>query len=185
MPGGGIVRPVNVASRKRYRGVNVVALCAAAEETGYASGPWGTYRQTSALIRNKSSARDSYRLPFLSSNSRLGRCEDCRRGLDDLNTNRIWKEQRENLKQRGSKGFNFRSQNRRRSRRSRQCPFNQRLRRDIVLVADLDLADLFEPAVVEPMLIDLAMIDDPGFANGTERGVIGRAPRIDVGPSGP
>jgi hypothetical protein len=67
LPGGGIVRPVNVASRKRYRGVNVVALCAAAEETGCASGPWGTYRQTSALIRNKSSARDSYRLPFLSS----------------------------------------------------------------------------------------------------------------------
>jgi len=27
--GGGIVRPVNVASRKRYRGVNVVALWAA------------------------------------------------------------------------------------------------------------------------------------------------------------
>jgi antirestriction protein ArdC len=39
LPGGGIVRPVNVASRKRYRGVNVVAFCAAAEETGYASGP--------------------------------------------------------------------------------------------------------------------------------------------------
>ena len=39
LPGGGIVRPGNVASRKRYRGVNVVAFCAAAEETGYASGP--------------------------------------------------------------------------------------------------------------------------------------------------
>ena len=43
--GGGIVRPVNVASRKRYRGVNIVALWAAAEEKGYTSGTWGTYRQ--------------------------------------------------------------------------------------------------------------------------------------------
>ena len=35
---GGIMRPVNVASRKHYRGVNVIALWAAAEEKSYASG---------------------------------------------------------------------------------------------------------------------------------------------------
>src|SRR4051812_776979 len=43
--GGNIMRPVNVASKKAYRGVNVLALWATAEEKGYASGTWGTYRQ--------------------------------------------------------------------------------------------------------------------------------------------
>ena len=42
---GSIMRPVNVASKKSYRGVNVVALWAYAEESGYSSGVWGTYRQ--------------------------------------------------------------------------------------------------------------------------------------------
>jgi antirestriction protein ArdC len=48
------MRPVNVASKKRYRGVNVVALWACAEESGYSSGIWGTYRQcagTGAQVR--------------------------------------------------------------------------------------------------------------------------------------
>jgi antirestriction protein ArdC len=40
-----IMRPVNVASKKPYRGVNVLALWATAEEKGYTSGTWGTYRQ--------------------------------------------------------------------------------------------------------------------------------------------
>jgi antirestriction protein ArdC len=44
---GGILRPVNVASKKAYRGVNVVALWAYAEEFGYSAGVWGTYRQWS------------------------------------------------------------------------------------------------------------------------------------------
>jgi antirestriction protein ArdC len=42
---GNIMRPINVASKKAYRGVNVVALWAHAEETGYSSGTWGTYKQ--------------------------------------------------------------------------------------------------------------------------------------------
>jgi antirestriction protein ArdC len=42
---GNIMRPVNVASKKPYRGVNVLALWATAEEKGYTSGTWGTYRQ--------------------------------------------------------------------------------------------------------------------------------------------
>ncbi len=42
---GGIMRPVNIASKKAYRGVNVVALWAYAEEFGYSSGTWGTYKQ--------------------------------------------------------------------------------------------------------------------------------------------
>jgi antirestriction protein ArdC len=42
---GNIMRPVNSASKKAYRGVNVLALWATAEEKSYTSGVWGTYRQ--------------------------------------------------------------------------------------------------------------------------------------------
>jgi antirestriction protein ArdC len=45
---GSITRPVNVASKKAYCGINVVALWAYAEEFGYSSGTWGTFRQWSA-----------------------------------------------------------------------------------------------------------------------------------------
>jgi antirestriction protein ArdC len=51
---GGIIRPVNVASKKQYRGINVGALWAYAEESGYSSGVRGTYRQwaeTGAQVR--------------------------------------------------------------------------------------------------------------------------------------
>jgi antirestriction protein ArdC len=44
---GNIMRPVNIASKKAYRGVNVVALWAYAEESGYSSGTWATYKQWS------------------------------------------------------------------------------------------------------------------------------------------
>src|SRR6185295_13448416 len=37
--------PINVASRKFYRGINTVCLWAAAQSKGYASGEWGTYQQ--------------------------------------------------------------------------------------------------------------------------------------------
>ena len=52
---GNITRPVNIASKKPYRGVNVLALWATAEEKAYTSGVWGTYRQWSeagAQVRN-------------------------------------------------------------------------------------------------------------------------------------
>lgn len=44
-----ITTPVNVASQKAYRGVNVIALWTAAHAVGYPSGIWGTYRQWQAL----------------------------------------------------------------------------------------------------------------------------------------
>ena len=37
--------PINVASRKPYRGINTLCLWAAAAAKGYESGEWGTYRQ--------------------------------------------------------------------------------------------------------------------------------------------
>jgi antirestriction protein ArdC len=42
---GSIMRPVNVASKKAYRGINILALWATADEKGFSSGVWGTYKQ--------------------------------------------------------------------------------------------------------------------------------------------
>lgn len=43
--GGNIICPTNIASRKAYRGVNIIALWAASEARGFTTGVWGTYRQ--------------------------------------------------------------------------------------------------------------------------------------------
>ena len=37
--------PINVTSKKPYRGVNTLCLWASAESKGYESGEWGTYKQ--------------------------------------------------------------------------------------------------------------------------------------------
>src|SRR5258708_34129386 len=37
--------PVNVTSKKPYRGINTVCLWAAAQAKGYERGEWGTYQQ--------------------------------------------------------------------------------------------------------------------------------------------
>jgi antirestriction protein ArdC len=47
--GSDLARPVNIASKARYRGVNVLALWVAAMKFGYPSGLWGTYRQFAAV----------------------------------------------------------------------------------------------------------------------------------------
>ncbi len=47
--GDAITRPVNVASRNPYRGVNTLALWASAAKHGYPTGLWGTYRQWSEV----------------------------------------------------------------------------------------------------------------------------------------
>lgn len=44
---GNIMRPVNIASKHAYRGVNILTLWAAADACGYSSGTWGTYKQWS------------------------------------------------------------------------------------------------------------------------------------------
>lgn len=43
--GAATARPINVASTRAYRGVNVLALWVAARGAGYPMGLWGTYRQ--------------------------------------------------------------------------------------------------------------------------------------------
>jgi antirestriction protein ArdC len=43
--GTAITTPVNVASSKTYRGVNILSLRVAANAAGYPAGIWGTYRQ--------------------------------------------------------------------------------------------------------------------------------------------
>ncbi|WP_026622212.1 antirestriction protein ArdC (plasmid) [Ensifer sp. WSM1721] len=47
--GSAITTPVNVASSKAYRGVNILSLWAAAHAAGYPAGIWGTYRQWQSL----------------------------------------------------------------------------------------------------------------------------------------
>jgi antirestriction protein ArdC len=47
--GSAIARPTNLASQKRYRGINILALWIAAMKSGYGSGLWGTYRQFAAM----------------------------------------------------------------------------------------------------------------------------------------
>ncbi|SDN66310.1 ArdC family protein [Ensifer sp. YR511] len=47
--GSALTTPVNIASTKTYRGVNVLSLWAAAHAEGYPTGIWGTYRQWQAL----------------------------------------------------------------------------------------------------------------------------------------
>ncbi|MDK1389732.1 zincin-like metallopeptidase domain-containing protein [Sinorhizobium sp. 8-89] len=47
--GSAITTPINVASSKAYRGVNVIALWAAAHMAGYPASIWGTYRQWQEL----------------------------------------------------------------------------------------------------------------------------------------
>jgi antirestriction protein ArdC len=37
--------PINITSKKPYRGINTVCLWAAAQSKGYESGEWGTYKQ--------------------------------------------------------------------------------------------------------------------------------------------
>ena len=57
--GSAIFRPQNVVSGKSYRGLNTVALWAAAENAGFTSGVWGTYRQwlaNGAQVRNGEAA---------------------------------------------------------------------------------------------------------------------------------
>jgi antirestriction protein ArdC len=41
--------PTNALSKKPYRGVNVLALWAAAEAKGYPTGLWGTHKQWDEL----------------------------------------------------------------------------------------------------------------------------------------
>jgi antirestriction protein ArdC len=43
--GSSTTRPTNVQSGKRYRGINILALWAAADSAGYGDGLWGTYKQ--------------------------------------------------------------------------------------------------------------------------------------------
>jgi antirestriction protein ArdC len=42
---GSLMRPINVATGKRYQGINIVALWLAGEQRGYAAPLWATYRQ--------------------------------------------------------------------------------------------------------------------------------------------
>jgi antirestriction protein ArdC len=44
-----IMRPVNIASKATYRGINILSLWASADANGYESGLWGTFKQWSEV----------------------------------------------------------------------------------------------------------------------------------------
>ena len=46
--------PINVTSKKPYRGINTVCLWAAAQAKGYESGEWGTYTSNGRNAAHKS-----------------------------------------------------------------------------------------------------------------------------------
>ena len=45
---GRLYRPTNIATGRRYNGINILALWAEAQLSGYSSPTWGTYRQWAA-----------------------------------------------------------------------------------------------------------------------------------------
>lgn len=47
--GSAVARPLNAATRKPYRGSNILSLWVAAQACGYASGLWASYRQWQSL----------------------------------------------------------------------------------------------------------------------------------------
>jgi antirestriction protein ArdC len=58
---GSVMRPVNVASKKPYQGVNILTLWAAGDAEGYEAGLWGTYKQwTEAGAQVKKGEKASY-----------------------------------------------------------------------------------------------------------------------------
>jgi antirestriction protein ArdC len=42
---GNVTRPVNIDSKNAYRGVTILTFWATADDKGYSSGTWGTYKQ--------------------------------------------------------------------------------------------------------------------------------------------
>lgn len=70
-----ITTPVNVASRKAYRGVNVIALWAAAQASAYPSGIWGTYRQWHELGAQVGKGERGHLVVFWKISDRNGEAE--------------------------------------------------------------------------------------------------------------
>ena len=69
---GSIIRPVNVASKKPYQGVNILTLWAAGDEAGYQAGLWGTYKQwTEAGAQVKKGEKASYIVFYKEAEQRL------------------------------------------------------------------------------------------------------------------
>jgi len=62
---GNIMRPVNIASKKAYRGINVLALWATADEKGFSGGVWGSYRQWAEAGAPSPQGRESRLRGFL------------------------------------------------------------------------------------------------------------------------
>ncbi|WP_027168846.1 zincin-like metallopeptidase domain-containing protein [Mesorhizobium sp. WSM3224] len=74
--GSAVTTPVNVASRKAYRGVNIIALWAAAQAASYPAGIWGTYRQWQALGAQVRQGERGHLVVFWKLANRHGKTDD-------------------------------------------------------------------------------------------------------------
>src|SRR5215831_10436527 len=52
--------PINVASRKPYRGINTLCLWAAAQAKGYERGEWATYQQMAGTRGSSTKGREGH-----------------------------------------------------------------------------------------------------------------------------
>ena len=87
---GSIMRPVNVASKKAYRGVNILTLWAAGDEAGYQAGLWGTYKQwAEAGAQVRKGEKASYIVFYKEISVAAGSREDGE-GNDDDNGTRLF-----------------------------------------------------------------------------------------------
>ncbi|MDK1493920.1 zincin-like metallopeptidase domain-containing protein [Sinorhizobium sp. 7-81] len=74
--GSAITTPYNIASRKAYRGVNILSLWAAAHAAGYPAGIWGTYRQWQALGAQVRKGERGHLVVFWKTTDRHGEPDD-------------------------------------------------------------------------------------------------------------
>ncbi len=81
-------RPINAASGKAYRGVNVLALWCAASEAGYSSEQWATYKQWSDKGVQVRKGEKSTNIVFWKINDTPGTETDSPTEGDDAGTSR-------------------------------------------------------------------------------------------------
>ncbi len=68
--------PINAVSKRPYRGINVVVLWATAQERGYKSGTWATYKQWQELGAQVRKGEKSANVVFWKFFDRAGETED-------------------------------------------------------------------------------------------------------------
>jgi antirestriction protein ArdC len=88
--GGNTSRPVNVTSNKPYRGVNTLALWAAAAQAGYSGGVWGTWQQWNSRGAHVRRGEHGTAIVFWKIGTREDRSEDGEEADRDNGCHRVF-----------------------------------------------------------------------------------------------